>query len=80
MMVGYALNHKPDVYRMWDENTNRVHARRDVIWLKRMFFAHTAYNPERVTHVDESMEAGEDNGEEASNTLTDAKDEDEEDK
>jgi len=39
MMVGYALNHKPDVYRMWDEDTNRVHTTRYVIWLKRMFFA-----------------------------------------
>ena len=79
MMVGYALNHKPDVYRMWDEDTNRVHTTRDVIWLKRMFFAHTTYNPETATHVDESMEAGEDNGKEASNTLTDAKDADEKD-
>ena len=62
MMVGYALNHKPYVYRMWDEDTNRVHTTRYVIWLKRVFFAHTTYNPETATYVDESMEAGEDNG------------------
>ena len=38
MMVGYALNHAGDTYRMWDMKTNRVHETRDVIWLKRMYF------------------------------------------
>ena len=38
MMVGYALNHAGDTYRMWDMKTNRVHETRDIIWLKRMYF------------------------------------------
>ena len=38
MMVGYALNHAGDTYRMWDKNTNRVHETRDIIWLRRMYF------------------------------------------
>jgi len=38
MMVGYALNHAGDTYRMWDKITNRVHETRDIIWLRRMYF------------------------------------------
>ena len=38
MFVGCALNHKPDVYRMWDPFTNRVHISRDFIWLKKIIF------------------------------------------
>jgi hypothetical protein len=38
MMVGYALNHDGDCYRMWDPKTARVHETRDVTWLHRMFF------------------------------------------
>jgi hypothetical protein len=39
MFVGYALNHEGDCYRMWDPITSRVHVTRDIVWLKRMFFA-----------------------------------------
>jgi hypothetical protein len=38
MMVGYAVDHAGDVYRMWDPRTNRVHETRDVIWLRRLFY------------------------------------------
>jgi hypothetical protein len=38
MMVGYALNHAGDTYRMWDMKANCVHETRDVIWLRRMYF------------------------------------------
>jgi hypothetical protein len=38
MMVGYALDHPGDCYRMWDPKTARVHETRDVVWLKRMFY------------------------------------------
>jgi hypothetical protein len=38
MMVGYALNHPGDTYRMWDPKTKRVHLTRDVTWLRRMFY------------------------------------------
>ena len=79
MFVGYAINHKPDVYRMWDPFSNRVHTSRDVIWLKKMFFVSNRKNGEATTHADESMEAGEDSEVEAPNTLTDARDAEEED-
>jgi hypothetical protein len=38
MMVGYALDHTGDTYRMWNKATNGIHVTRDVIWLKRMYF------------------------------------------
>ena len=38
MFVGYALNHASDCYRMYDQNTKRVHVTRDVRWLERMYF------------------------------------------
>ena len=38
MFVGYAINHDSAVYRMWNEETNRVIVSRDVIWLRRMFY------------------------------------------
>jgi hypothetical protein len=38
MLVGYALDHAGDVYRMWNPKTGRVHVTRDIIWLRRMFF------------------------------------------
>ena len=56
MMVGYALQHTGDTYRMWDPNTNRIHTTRDIIWLKRMFYP-KIIRPEVSTGVDN--EAGE---------------------
>jgi hypothetical protein len=38
MMVGYALDHPGDTYRMWDPRTKNVHVTRDVIWLRRMYY------------------------------------------
>ena len=38
MMVGYALDHDGDVYRMYNPDTKRVHVTRDIKWLDRMFF------------------------------------------
>ena len=78
MFVGYALNHKPDAYRMWDPFTNRVHTSRDVIWLKKMFFGSNMDNGEATADVDESMEAGEDSNLKAPNTFTDAREADKE--
>ena len=78
MFVGCALNHKPDVYRMWDPFTNRVHTSRDVIWLKKMFFGSNMDNGEATADVDESMEAGEDSNLKAPNTFTDAREADKE--
>ena len=38
MMVGYALEHPGDTYRMWDPKTKGVHVTRDIIWLRRMYY------------------------------------------
>ena len=48
MMVGYALNHPGDTYRMWDPSTGRVHVTRDIIWLRRMFFPRPEYLPDVI--------------------------------
>jgi hypothetical protein len=40
MFVGYATDHEGDCYRMWDPITNGVHQSRDVIWMRRMYYAH----------------------------------------
>lgn len=75
MFVGYAMNHMPDVYRMWDPFSNRVHTTRDVIWLKCMFFEKRQFRPELITHPDVSLEAGEsDSDDEVPTATTDAKD------
>ena len=39
LIVGYALNHHGDCYRMWNPKTNYVYETRDVIWLRRMYFS-----------------------------------------
>jgi hypothetical protein len=36
MMVGYAEQHEPEVYRMWKPLTQKVHITRDIIWLNQM--------------------------------------------
>jgi hypothetical protein len=68
MMVGYALDHPGDTYRMWDPRTKNVHVRRDVIWLRRMF-NDPGVVPEEIgenqTVIDANLctaEAGEGNG------------------
>jgi hypothetical protein len=38
MLVGYALDHYGDCYRMWDPVTGGIHVTRYIIWLKRMFY------------------------------------------
>ena len=38
MMVGYALDHPGDTYRMYDPKTKGVHVTRDIIWLRRMYY------------------------------------------
>jgi hypothetical protein len=55
MFVGYATKSGGDVYRMWNPHTNRLMITRDIIWLKRMYFAPEVpsvltevANPERI--------------------------------
>ena len=42
MYVGHADGHAGDVYRMWNQTTNKYSETRDVIWLNRMFFEEKA--------------------------------------
>gem|GEM_PF-6951265 len=55
MFVGYAVNHDGDVYRMWNQETDRVMISRDVIWLKRMYFENLR---QEVVEVGPSIEEG----------------------
>jgi hypothetical protein len=68
MMVGYALDHPGDTYRMWDPRTKNVLVTRDVIWLRRMYYD-PGVVPEEIgenqTVIDANLptaEAGEGNG------------------
>ena len=59
MMVGYALQHAGDTYRMWDPNTRLVHVTRDIIWLNKMFYEQTTtktIEATRNTEVDNEYE------------------------
>ena len=46
MMIGYALDHGGDCYRMFNPTTSGVHETRDVIWLHRMYYPPTTPVPE----------------------------------
>ena len=74
MFVGYATKSGPDVYRMWNPKTGRLLITRDVIWLKRMYFAPEVPtilieepNPDRIKVDGAIIEAREERGE-AQNT------------
>ena len=47
-IVGYALDHTGDCYRMYNPETSKIHLTRDIKWLNRMYFKsarfHTAEN------------------------------------
>jgi hypothetical protein len=45
MFVGYAKDHEGDCYQMWNPKTSGVHATRDVIWLRRMFYTAPVEEP-----------------------------------
>ena len=53
MFVGYAVNHAGDYYRIYDNNTERVHLTRDIRWLNRMYFAVDGVRQEDMTVFDE---------------------------
>eukprot|EP00957_Ditylum_brightwellii_P008949 677589-Ditylum_brightwellii.AAC.1 len=38
MMVGYAIKHKADCYKMLDPRTGTVYETCDIIWRKRMYY------------------------------------------
>jgi hypothetical protein len=46
MFVGYAKDHEGDCYQMWDPKTKRVHETRDIIWLRRRYYATKVIEPE----------------------------------
>jgi hypothetical protein len=39
MFVGYAKEHAGDCYEMWNPVMGHNHVTRDIIWLRRMFYA-----------------------------------------
>jgi hypothetical protein len=45
MMVGYAIGHTSDCYKMWDPATDGIHKTCDIIWLKRMYVPKISLNP-----------------------------------
>jgi hypothetical protein len=57
MFVGYAENHKGDVYRMWNPRTRKIHITRDVIFLKRMLFQTTVDEVAVVPSVTQDVSA-----------------------
>jgi hypothetical protein len=62
MFVGYAGNHKGDVYRMWNPKTRKIHITRDVTFLKRMLFQTTVDEVAVVPSVTQdviALDAGE---------------------
>ena len=48
MMVGYALDHDGDCYRMWNPETNSVYETRDVVWMKWMYYQKPVSNNEQI--------------------------------
>jgi hypothetical protein len=50
MMVGYALNHPGDTYRMYDPKSGGIHETRDVIWLRRMYYQ-KPLSPKEFDHI-----------------------------
>ena len=62
MFVGYATDHAGDCYRMWDPNTNRVHAARDVVWLKPMCFRQPQTSEHMIIEPEPNIQDGESNG------------------
>jgi len=61
MMIGYADEHDGDCYRMWEPIDYYIYLTRDVIWLKRMYYANQSMpNTDYVIEVPtEGLEAGE---------------------
>ena len=79
VFIGYALGHSGDTYRMWDPKTGGVHVTRDVIWLRRMYYAPSETQNNYVT-IPATLEAEEgvaQNAHESSSESTDEEDEEE---
>ena len=49
MMIGYALEHPGDTYRMWNPDTNGVYQSRHVIWMKRMYYQKKILSNEEIS-------------------------------
>jgi hypothetical protein len=58
MMAGYATDHDGDCYRMYDDQTKRIHKTRDIKWLGRMYFAPNgkAYTSTKEVTIDKVEE------------------------
>ena len=53
MFVGYASEHAGDCYRMYNEDTQRVHVTRDVRWLNRMYYGPNGRLSEDLSTLDD---------------------------
>ena len=57
MFVGYPSNRSSDTFKLWNQNTNRVVTSRDVIWLKKMYFAPSTDDDTDITFYVDGEEA-----------------------
>jgi hypothetical protein len=55
MFIGYAKDHEGDCYQMWNPKTSGVHSTRDVIWLRRMFYAAPEAVPKIALEPDDDI-------------------------
>jgi hypothetical protein len=55
MFIGYAKDHEGDCYQMWNPKTSGVHSTRDVIWLRRMYYATPVAVPEIAREPDDDI-------------------------
>jgi len=87
VMVGYAENHPPDTYRMWNPNTKKITLTRDIIWLNRMYYRKKDREPVEdsdddivlpFTIIDEALKPGRDEDQDDSNAIEEANEEPEE--
>ena len=57
MLVGYAIDHDGDVYRMWNPKTKLIHESRDVIWLNRMYYRRERPDTEIIASTNDEVPA-----------------------
>ena len=63
IFVGYALQHSPDTYRMWNPKTNSVLVSRDIIWLRRMYYPKLLHGVDKPIQVIMEDDVGDDSEE-----------------
>ena len=51
MFLGYYINHTDGVYRLCNPKKNRIRVRRDVTWLKHMYYENVLPEPDIITGI-----------------------------